>query len=113
MKYVNLDPNREERQRRGIPDFLDDAAQERVRSCATVEEQQAAYCDELRKLSLLREPLWLEKLLAFGQPWTSMLFVCGSGHIESFMAKLHAAGFSVEVVEPDWSRGHPCKPGGC
>lgn len=106
LSYVNLDPDRDERKRHGIPEDLDDAGWGRVLSFSTQVEQQAAYCDELRKLSLLREPVWLEKLSALGEGWTSMLLVCGAGHIASFRAELQAVGFGAVIVEPDWSSDH-------
>lgn len=115
LNYINVDPDQAERKRRGIPSCIDmDALGHALAAApATDEAQQAAIDEQRRRIAVLREPVWLERLLALGEPWAAMLFVCGAGHVESFMTKLQIAEFRAEIVEPDWSRGHPCKPGGC
>ncbi len=115
LNYVNLDPDKAEREERGIPSCVDQEVLRQALAAAemTCEAQQAALCEEERKIAVLREPIWIEKLLGHSESWTAMLFVLGAGHVESFMARLLAEGFRAEVVELDWSRGHPCKPSGC
>jgi hypothetical protein len=48
-----------------------------------------------------REELWLSEIADCKKK--SVLFVCGSDHLESFCKKLTAVGFDVELAPKSWS----------
>ena len=97
--YRNVDPTEAERDRLGIRTEL--TKEEYYEICAA-DDPHSAERLKLADLAEPREQRWLINIHKIEDFWRSMLFVCGANHVQSFRAKLLAAGYDTKIIEQDF-----------
>ncbi len=102
IRHRFCDPDTDERRSLGLKsggELWDKANAISMRSGCNIVE---VWKEEVRNSFPAREGFWLSRLKVRGFKKTTILFVCGAGHVDTFKATLAANGVQASIYCRDW-----------
>jgi hypothetical protein len=102
VEHLFCDPDSNQRRAIGLLVGEELRDQALAVSQKTGREWTDVYAEEIRGQFSVREELWLQRLMEFHLDATSVIFICGADHVDSFRNRLVARGISCDIISRDW-----------
>jgi hypothetical protein len=102
LVHMFCEPSPKDREKLGLRVGSEMVEHAQALATKTSRAWEEVHREEVRKQFTVREKFWIEQLFAFGEE-TSVIFICGADHIETFSQTLSSSGLLGRVHCPDWT----------